>query len=675
MPLTSLRATCSSAPCSADVQCTDVPAPGSGYLCDECPEGYTGDGITCNDTDGCSSAPCFAGTQCTDVSAPGAGYLCDECGGVVCGSCPQGYSGDRSRCEDLDECSVSNGDCDYRTTCTNTEGGYECGACPSGYLGSGATGCILSTSCEVDNGGCHDTVTCLEGNDGEVVCGDCGEGYTGTGATGCVDEDGCAEMQCYEDVHCEDVRAPGTGATCGECPTGMVGDGVLCEENPCWRFNGGCALQVACAADPEAPMGRVCGSCPAGYSDVYGDGTECLQTDGCTPSPCYPGVLCTDIPAPGDGAACGDCPQGLTGDGAVCADVDECASGDASTCDSLTACTNTLGGYECTACPEGYKGSGLAGCTPSTECVENNGGCDAITTCTQDGPLTVCSACPEGYSGSGDTRCLDLDGCADSPCFQDPYGNSAQCYDMAAPGEGHTCEECPEGYVGNGTVCEACAMTVEIVDSSVVDGVVLSSQEVQVVGKIGEVQADCTNTGGMEFEWVGSSSAGKTMQLTADTNRAHTLTLRLPTGSLAPRTSYTLELMAHMVNADHVRASTQLALYVDEEPLQALVRGGGASIGEENLLVLDASVSYDPASDPAPFVFDWQCTLNSGDRCRQLDGTLLPSSLTEPSLEIFLQPCTEEDSWLHPAKKRTFSMLIPTAREQVPAPFLVLCAV
>eukprot|EP00854_Cymbomonas_tetramitiformis_P003598 gene3598-4527_t len=164
-----------------------------------------------------------------------------------------------------------------------------------------------------------------------------------------------------------------------------------------------------------------------------------------------------------------------------------------------------------------------------------------------------------------------------------------------------------------------------------------AQRELTILAVIGEVQADCTNTGGMEFEWVGSSSAGKTMQLTADTNRAHTLTLRLPTGSLAPRTSYTLELMAHMVNADHVRASTQLALYVDEEPLQALVRGGGASIGEENLLVLDASVSYDPASDPAPFVFDWQCTLNSGDRCRQLDGTLLPSSLTEPSLEIFLQ--------------------------------------
>ncbi|KAK3270448.1 hypothetical protein CYMTET_21151 [Cymbomonas tetramitiformis] len=552
-------------------------------------------------------------------------------------SCPQGYSGDGSHCEDSDECSVNNGDCDYRTTCSNTKGGYECGACPSGYLGSGATGCILSTTCEVDNGGCHDTVTCSEGNDGEVVCGDCGEGYTGTGATGCMDEDGCAEMQCYEDVHCEDVRAPGTGATCGECPAGMIGDGVLCEENPCWSFNGGCDLQVVCAADPEAPMGRVCGGCPAGYSDVYGDGTECLQTDGCTPSPCYPGVLCTDIPAPGDGASCGECPQGWTGDGAVCADVDECASGDAAACDSLTACVNTLGKYECTACPEGYKGSGLVGCVPSTDCADNNGGCDLLAACTQDGGLTVCGACPEGYSGSGDTGCLDSDGCADAPCFQDSYGSAAQCYDVAAPGEGHTCGECPEGYVGNGTVCEACAMTVEIVDSSVVDGVVFSSQEVQIVGKIGEVPAECTNTGGLEFEWVGSNSASETLQLTAGTNRAHTLTLRLPAGSLAARTSYTVELTARMADAGHVRASTHLALYVDEEPLQALVRGGGASIGEENLLVLDASVSHDPASDPAPFVFDWQCTLSSGDRCRQLDGTLLPSTLAEPSLEVYLQ--------------------------------------
>ncbi|KAK3280112.1 hypothetical protein CYMTET_12034 [Cymbomonas tetramitiformis] len=620
---------CTNSPCFPGVQCTDVAAPGLGYICNDCPEGYTGDGISC-EIDECANnhGGCDPAVTCTNI--PGSG--------VMCSSCPQGYSGDGTKCDDEDECAVNNGDCDYRTTCTNIAGSHACGECPAGYLGSGATGCILSTSCDVDNGGCHDTVTCSEGDDGEVVCGDCADGYAGTGATGCVDEDGCAAVQCYEGVHCEDARAPGTGAACGECPAGMIGDGVSCTANPCWSNNGGCDLQVSCTSDAGAPMGRVCGSCPAGHSDVYEDGTVCTESDGCSPNPCYPGVQCTDVLAPGDGAMCAECPAGFEGDGMTCVDVDECtASGSTALCDPLTSCVNVAGSFECTDCPEGYKGSGLAGCVPSTDCTDNNGGCDLLTTCTQDGGLTVCGACPEGHSGTGDTGCSDTDGCADGPCFQDEYGSAAQCSDVAAPGRGHTCGACPEGYFGDGTVCEACSMMVNIVDSSVVDGVVFSSQEVQIVGQVGKLQEGCTNTGGLAFEWVGSSSAGAVLELTAETNRAHTLTLRLPAGSLAARASYSVELVARMVDAPHIRDSCRLAMYVDEEPLQALVRGGGATIGEDNLLVLDGSVSHDPAGDPSPFSFDWQCTLDDGNRCRQRDNTLLPSSLTNATLEIHLQ--------------------------------------
>ena len=35
--------------CFPGVTCEDVPAPGTGFTCGPCPEGYNGDGITCEE--------------------------------------------------------------------------------------------------------------------------------------------------------------------------------------------------------------------------------------------------------------------------------------------------------------------------------------------------------------------------------------------------------------------------------------------------------------------------------------------------------------------------------------------------------------------------------------------------------------------------------------------------
>ena len=40
--------------------------------------------------------------------------------------------------------------------------------------------------------------------------------------------------------------------------------------------------------------------------------------NGCGEIQCYEGVECLDVPAPGIGAVCGDCPLGFTGDGLKC---------------------------------------------------------------------------------------------------------------------------------------------------------------------------------------------------------------------------------------------------------------------------------------------------------------------------------------------------------------------
>ena len=42
------------------------------------------------------------------------------------------------------------------------------------------------------------------------------------------DRNGCSEIQCFEEVECLDVPAPGLGAMCGACPDGYTGDGEKC---------------------------------------------------------------------------------------------------------------------------------------------------------------------------------------------------------------------------------------------------------------------------------------------------------------------------------------------------------------------------------------------------------------------------------------------------------------
>ena len=103
---------------------------------------------------------------------------------------------------------------------------------------------------------------------------------------------------------------------------------------------------------------------------------------GCANTPCYAGVLCTDLAPPRDGYKCGKCPPGYTGDGETCVDEDECEKNNGG-CDKLTTCTNNVGGPPtCGPCPAGYKGSGTTGCKQAeSACSKNNGGCDPAASC------------------------------------------------------------------------------------------------------------------------------------------------------------------------------------------------------------------------------------------------------------------------------------------------------
>jgi hypothetical protein len=64
------------------------------------------------------------------------------------GGCEPGFSGSPdTKCEDVNECAVSNGGCHRLTGCENTPGSRTCGGCPKDYVGDGYVGCFDVNEC------------------------------------------------------------------------------------------------------------------------------------------------------------------------------------------------------------------------------------------------------------------------------------------------------------------------------------------------------------------------------------------------------------------------------------------------------------------------------------------------------------------------------------------------
>ncbi|KAK3287956.1 hypothetical protein CYMTET_4564 [Cymbomonas tetramitiformis] len=529
--------------------------------------------------------------------------------------------------------------------CTNTPGGRTCGPCPDGYLGSGETQCAPASTCDTDNGGCDVHTDCSATASGAPVCGDCPAGYTGTGATGCVDEDGCAlalaaGSGCYPGVACSDSPAPGSGYTCGGCPVGMLGDGATCYKNACFNANGGCDSRVQCTNAPAEPTGRTCGECPTGYTNVFQDGTRCVDPDGCaTAGACFPGVACADVPAPGTGVDCGECPSGYTAAAAgmtpACEDVDECAVENGG-CDAVTTCTNTAGGRACGECPEGFMGTGEAGCRRTQTCATDNGGCHTLTNCTDVWDGVECGDCPPGYEGSGYTTCEDIDGCAPSPCFP-----RVACTDVPAPDVGYTCAGCPEGYKGDGETCDMCTLGLVIQSSTVVEGKVRRAFQNQVIGSLtGLDDAACVPSSETTFQWAGSSSDGALLTLTDEQKLG--LRLNFPKATLTTYLSYMVTLSASVTASPEVRAEDSVTFYVEPQALLALVTPSELETGEDSLVVLDAGASYDPDGEAGDMSYEWRCArADASGNCRDRDGALLPTTWTSAVLSLMLEGSPE----------------------------------
>ncbi|XP_029296018.1 thrombospondin-4a [Cottoperca gobio] len=222
-----------------------------GFQCAPCPEGYTGDGVHCDDVDECQFKPCYPGVRCVNT-APG--FRCEKC--------PLGYSGPeingvgvayakshKQVCEDIDECldPPENEDCTANSHCYNTIGSFRCGECKTGFTGDQTRGCHGTRLCP--NGKpspCDDNAVCVIERDGSISCV-CGVGWAGNGYV-CgkdTDIDGypdiklpCRDNNCKQD-NCvfvpnsgqEDADRDGMGDSCDD---DADSDGIINVDDNCW---------------------------------------------------------------------------------------------------------------------------------------------------------------------------------------------------------------------------------------------------------------------------------------------------------------------------------------------------------------------------------------------------------------------------------------------------------
>ncbi|XP_046413773.1 laminin subunit alpha-1-like [Neodiprion fabricii] len=408
-----------------------------GPKCDRCAAGYYGDPSQ-GTSDDCKKCSCPLGVesnnfspscQLEDPDNPNGGYVCTQCPkgytGDHCESCDVGYFGSPTIPGKICEpCSCNGGVCDQETgrclECRGNTEGWKCDRCKKMHYGDPLEPNCKACDCDpLGSLSLH-----CDSNDGQCLCkplfigrtcSRCIEGF-GNVTAGCVEcncGEGAARIECDAVTgQCQCLQGV-AGQLCDRCDFdhyGLNAEGCLgCRCNVLGSLSHTCDIVTGQCQCKAQVTGRACDRCQTGF---WGLTTKA----GCLPCDCDP-----------IGAANSSCED----------DTGHCH------------CRPGIGGPRCDFCLPGYYGFSNEGCRLCEPCNKPGHICDPDTGRCVCPKLTLgenCDRCRSGaygfVPGAGCKSCACSPGATRAQCNPD---GQCSCRDGF---EGLRCDRCDVGYYG-----------------------------------------------------------------------------------------------------------------------------------------------------------------------------------------------------------------------------------
>ncbi|KAK3590313.1 hypothetical protein CHS0354_034248 [Potamilus streckersoni] len=413
---------CATQPCSPLRNCIDIPAPihkilGVGYNCSNCPAGFnsTDDG-GCEDIDECSS------------SNGGCSHMCNNSYGTFVCSCFEGYrkSTGSNTCLDINECSEASNDCDQ--ICSNYIGGYNC-SCYEGFIFNSVTrSCEKGTiPSECNSLNCSGTAGCTKDEHGNATCF-CKIGFQmSPNGDICNDVDECQRAVCQH--RCINTE----GSFSCSCFNGYIieSDRSSCKICELPKYGENCNNTCQCgqgAIECDHTKGCICSKTWTG-TNCDEDIDECLVPNICNDS----FKICLNT----NGSYRCNCKDGYTLNASgSCIDLNECNHPELNTCQQL--CNNEAGGFSC-SCFNGYiqDRNDTTHCEDIDECSVGISRCEQL--CQNSNGRYTCD-CYFGYILNSDRKTCKK---VEDPCAT--FGNIT-CSQLCVLEDGHVFCSCGTGY-------------------------------------------------------------------------------------------------------------------------------------------------------------------------------------------------------------------------------------